>query len=225
MKDERNTGLFGLPIRPVKTKEELENLLNPKREQERKPKIDGFTYIPELNLYVADEISMLGDDWYACKAQLNANGSRMLTPAEFWIYYDYCVKNQPRIVENSFKDMNKEEWLDAVVENERELIVSPDISSDMKEYSFGTRYDDVIISKRGYFDREEISAPLGLPYVIKEKGTFGYLGINFNDLPKGVCRSTHGGYYIKAGPTIYLQYPHLRLRHYSIGVRECKEKN
>ena len=72
-----NKGLFGLPIRPVETEEELERLLNPKKKtNEEEPK--NFTYIPKLNLLVADSVSMLGKSWYDCKIELENKGSRML---------------------------------------------------------------------------------------------------------------------------------------------------
>ena len=51
------------------------------------PKLDGFIYVPSIDIYVAKERSFVGEDfkydWERCHKELNAQGRFMPTPHQF----------------------------------------------------------------------------------------------------------------------------------------------
>ncbi len=176
MEDDHETGLFGIKIR-MPTPQELEDLLHPKKKGEEKPV--SFTYVPELNLSVADEVSMFRKGWYESKLELQKRGSRMLTPAEFWTYYSYCTKNKPEILEKSLHNFLQDEWLDAFVENKK-VVIGPHVNFDQENQkgytcSGGTTYSEIFLPEKGRFDFTDIHAGTGTPSSLKSNGAFSYL--------------------------------------------------
>ena len=178
---------FGRPLK-APTKEDLERILNQKNKSEsgngfNTNDLKNFTYVPELKLYVANEISMLKEKWYSCKKKLKEKGSRMLTPVEFWIYYDYCAKNKPDLFEKFFKSYCEDEWLDALMitanrcwGSRKKLILGSEVEG--VTVSGGMIYNKQITKKQGRFERKDINAETGLPNIIKENGEFFYDDLN-----------------------------------------------
>ncbi|MFZ5955778.1 MAG: hypothetical protein ACOYT4_05110 [Nanoarchaeota archaeon] len=88
----------------------------PKNPQE----LEGFIYIPSINLYVAKERSLNGKNWNEAHEELQKQGNRMLIIPEFWKFIDYLKNEYPdraeaqKILEDIFKVGNwRAEWLDA----------------------------------------------------------------------------------------------------------------
>jgi hypothetical protein len=112
-------------------KKNLESRVNGTKSPQRS-KIRGFEYVPKLGLYVADNLTFLGNPlpgdfaivakyapkefpalaehrrgleattYYGLKHELKKTGARMLTPKEWWIYYDHCIKKKPDMVKRLF---------------------------------------------------------------------------------------------------------------------------
>jgi len=75
-------------------------------------KNDGWEYIPSLNLYVSDAVVNKGKSFLTCNKMTTLGKSLMLTPPQFWEYYDHCVDNRPDIIEKLKRDTN--EYLNGV---------------------------------------------------------------------------------------------------------------
>ena len=91
------------------------------------PNLDGFIYVPSINLYVAKERSLHGSNWDQAHQRLQADRKRMLTIPEFWNFVNYLKtgyqdKNEAnRILDDIFKIGTwRAEWLDAHFEKRGE---------------------------------------------------------------------------------------------------------
>ncbi len=228
--DDKNTGLFGIPIKKP-TPKELEELLNPpKKEIKRK---EGFMYIPKLRLWVADEVSMGGENWHGCNYILHKKGSQMLTPAEFWIYYDYCAENREDIIRELKLNSKKEEWLNAIVNGKNELVINPYTGGGMWNYTGGDTYDDYPLKylkqpqyrisnhETKYFERKDVHPKTGLPMRLGEKGEYIFW-----------CNEERNCAVVR-GSDLFDKHPHnfflslvynLGEGNGRIGVRECRKK-
>jgi len=87
------------------------------------PSINGFVYVPSINLYVAKERSLHEKNWNQAHEELQKQGNQMLTIPDFWKFVDYLKngysdKNEAqRILDNLFKVGKwRAEWLDASFE-------------------------------------------------------------------------------------------------------------
>ena len=98
----------------------------------------------------------------------------MLTPAQFWPYYDHCLAYREDIVENSFHDYNGDEWMDALVLEGILLLIHPRAgSSYLGAYEAQEKYDlGAQLEKR--FRREQASAQHGLPTHFDPRGEWDY---------------------------------------------------
>ncbi len=79
------------------------------------PNLDGFIYVPTVNLYVAREKSFLGENWFDCHKGLLGENSRMLTIPEFVEFLKYTKVNHKDIYDDitEVKSPWRAEWLDA----------------------------------------------------------------------------------------------------------------
>jgi len=53
------------------------------------PSLDGYIYVPPINLYVAKEKTLHGKDWYQTHKELHKQGLQMLTIPEFIKFIKY----------------------------------------------------------------------------------------------------------------------------------------
>ena len=158
---------------------------------------EGFSFVSELGLFVADDFTLPPMLYRQSRLVLRERGARTLTPAEFWRYYDFCMKERPNILQQA-KERGQFEYLDAVTYTswEREggglcLIVHPEILSVKSEYKGGTVYrsvnpeggeipicerDDETSKQIGRFRREDVNPDTGLPRALGGEGEFAYIG-------------------------------------------------
>ena len=117
------TEIFG-----VNTKEAYERVLAgaDKNQSVAKPKINpdvqhlnGFIYVPSIELYVAKERTLLGKDWFECHKELQSDRKRMPTIPEFIEFLKYLRLNPSDENIKIYKDITevreplRAEWIDA----------------------------------------------------------------------------------------------------------------
>ncbi len=239
MTDEKKnsgTNAFGGPLpyqTPEEIKKNIENILayEKRKEEHKEHTLEGFTYVPELQAHVADELSIYGKNWFECKKELFYRNSRMLTPAEFWIYTIYYTQNKPQKVKSIFKETERE-WLDGLVENKKDLIVRAEIQGpsgnfhipSSGQYTWSSvpadRYPDVVPQTQGEFD--DVDLKTGLPSLIKHQGTFDYF-FQYRGLELTTNALTIGFYFSKKKLRLDIANPYDAVR--IIGVREVKRLN
>ncbi|MDO8623377.1 MAG: hypothetical protein Q7R52_03955 [archaeon] len=103
-----------------KEKKKVSNLIiNPKIQS-----LDGFIYVPSINLYVAEEKTCLGKNWFECHEKLQKEKMRMLTISEFLEFLKYTEKNHSEIYNKITKivEPSRTEWLDAFLKKEGEYL-------------------------------------------------------------------------------------------------------
>ncbi len=76
---------------------------------------NGFVYVEPIKLWVAEERSLLGKNFYECQEALHSQNQKMLTMPEFVGFLKYTKQNHPDIYHEITKDRSKwkAEWLDA----------------------------------------------------------------------------------------------------------------
>jgi curved DNA-binding protein CbpA len=86
--------------------------------------LNGFIYVPSINIYVAKERTLYGKDWNQCHEELGKQGLRMPTLHEFFSFIDYLKtsyqnrKEAEAILDDVLKaEKWGAEWLDAYFEN------------------------------------------------------------------------------------------------------------
>lgn len=193
--------------------------------------IEGFVLVPELNLNVAEHILRIDDriraaaenvmdltlekvmeltikegyladlTWYQAKELLSLLGSRMLTPTEFWKFYDYCLERRPEIIEKSFF---YSEWLDGIIKDKKYLITnSCEQEIDIEQEDF-------------WFDRQHINEKTGLPSKrtdIENKGRWKWQFFPAGEMEtRYLCRSLYTIEIIRADYTAS-----------TLGVREVRD--
>ena len=153
------------------------------------PRLEGFTFIPSLGFYVADEVRYSMHDWHSVKEKLEEVGSFMLTPSQFWEYYEHCAKNRRNIFHNAFENEDREH-LDAFLTNHGDVYVGSRwdkrfnnrarlIKSDR---TFSQRY----LIESGRFNPVDIDLESGLPdKVDPRKGLYRYKKPNVSEAPYG----------------------------------------
>tara|TARA_Y100000034_G_scaffold136135_1_gene210998 strand:+ start:1636 stop:2292 length:657 start_codon:yes stop_codon:yes gene_type:complete len=181
-----------------------------------KGEIDGFSYVPNLGFYVADRTSWDSINWYKCKEIMKARNSFMLTPADFWKYYDFVSENRVDIV-GDMKESFENEWLDALVIDRRHLLVTPEFSPGDKSYIGGTEYRESVPLDSGSFDPINASKETGLPavfYADEDQGDFLFKP-NYSSEITGIVREGGNKIRLNAHITASDTHPYR-------GVRECK---
>ncbi|MAG52492.1 MAG: hypothetical protein CMH62_00845 [Nanoarchaeota archaeon] len=177
-------------------------------------------YIPSIGLHVSEKVYYENNDksWLDWKLWLRERASAMLTPVEFWKFYEYCLENREDIVE----DMNiNTEYLNAVA--------MPGVGGLSKDLKDKNLVDGLLLEKggirnclysNGNFDFEDIHRVDGLPARLKDSvGDFRYRTID-GWTEKGLIRNGRGKY----GGFGFCFDLSLRslCANVSIGVRECK---
>ncbi len=77
--------------------------------------LDGFEYIPSINLYVARGKKFYGESWFECDEKLQKNGERMITLPEFIEFLKYTKTNLPEIYKEitEVRSPWRAEWINA----------------------------------------------------------------------------------------------------------------
>ena len=77
--------------------------------------MEGFVYVPSINLYVAKGKKFHNKNWSESHKELQKNGEKMLTPYEFVEFLKYAKSNNKEIYDEITGVRNhwREEWLDA----------------------------------------------------------------------------------------------------------------
>ncbi len=86
-----------------------------------------FVYVPSINLYVAKEKKLHGENWFNSNRKLQANRERMLNVPEFVEFLKYSKDNFPEVYEEitGLRNPVRAEWLDADFKmKNRELYVN-----------------------------------------------------------------------------------------------------
>lgn len=104
-------------------------------------------------------------NWFEAKVILKHLGSRMLTLAEFWKFYSYCLEKRPDIIEESLEDKNACEWFDTLV-NKNKIITNANTVKKGSGYSYreGREEECKFIRKTKWFafDKNDVNE-CGLP--------------------------------------------------------------
>lgn len=160
------------------------------RREDNKLVIDGgFLYIPRLNAYVGKHTIVADDrkreaarlidfkasddghlthiNWHEAKKIVENLGSRMLKPAEFWVFYDY-IREKDILCDTLGKRCGGE-WLDA--------LVSP---------------DEMTPSEDGVFNIGDINRETGLPnrldgfecLYVSPKSDLSTVSFHYKDSPR-----------------------------------------
>ena len=173
--------------------------------------IEGFTFIPDLGFYVADETSMHDENLYNCLRELDEKRSWMMTPVEFWKYYDFCMKNRMDIIE-SVKDWNGGEWLNGIMGDYERLVVG---YGKMRGEA-AKEYKVLVPRSYGGFDRKDIDPELGLPKVVhKDIHNREWRYKSPDSFETGICRLWEDCHILSLASSPRDSYQ-------SVGVRECK---
>ncbi len=82
---------------------------------ETKSSDSDFIYVPSINLYVAKEKTLFGENWNECQEELHSKNQRMPTIPEFKEFLKYTKENHPDIYKEitEIKSSWRAEWLDA----------------------------------------------------------------------------------------------------------------
>jgi hypothetical protein len=132
---------------------------NPDLEAAVAKEVPGFTYIPGLRLYVKDTPIKLSDkSFWTAREAVTQEGGQILTPREFWVYYDYCQSKDK--VHELILSHNSFEWLDAIIPHDDSMIVRPE-----SESITGKTYKPILIGSGG-FERAFVDKESGLPTAV-----------------------------------------------------------
>jgi hypothetical protein len=95
-------------------KENIENKVNNPIVLSNEEK-GNYIYVPSINLYVAKERTLNGQDWFECHKELQANNKRMLIMPEFIEFLKYSKTNFPDVYNEmtEVRDPSRREWIDA----------------------------------------------------------------------------------------------------------------
>ncbi|MBU2612609.1 MAG: hypothetical protein KKB62_02725, partial [Nanoarchaeota archaeon] len=77
--------------------------------------MEGFVYVPSINLYVAKEKKFHRKNWFEAHKLLQKEGEKMLTPYEFVEFLKYAKINEENVYNEitKLKSPWRAEWLDA----------------------------------------------------------------------------------------------------------------
>jgi hypothetical protein len=128
----------------------------------------GMVFVDELGFWVSKNITYCDHSYLSCKTIAEELGAKILTPAEWWIFYDKC---------KSLIQPGMHEWLDAIVLQGEHLVVAPD-EIDPENYLLykgGTQFHVPHLRGNGRFDREDIDASYGMPAKLTVSGLYEYV--------------------------------------------------
>lgn len=125
----------------------------------------GFRYIPAIELYVSMSVSHKNKSWNECKEYVSTHqGTTLLTPLQFWCFYDYVAKHEPDALEDMFASADSDEWLDATAKKTG--------SGKARLYAKGEQMHAP--TKRGMcFNRSDVSK-LGFPHKKARRGDWRF---------------------------------------------------
>lgn len=164
------------------------------------------TYIPALDLWVSDELAFPDLCYTKAKEYLKERGTRMLTPAEWWVYHEYCLQN------NTCGCTANEEYLDAVVDK-RSIMIAPELCG--LKWSKGRLYRDIVPRKGGFFGSSDLHES-GIPRQVKNDKSLPYW-FSRTDLELRVVTVHLGCNGICLNATIPTNFQNTKYT----GVREC----
>jgi hypothetical protein len=133
---------------------------------------DGFTYVPILKMMVADNLQDFGYSWMDIKKKFSEQNIHMLTPEEWWVYYEFCMKERPDLKDG----FRYSEFLDAIAYEEDEICIAPEYKNG--DVDGGTSFDLQIVEP-GYFDPEDIDPVTGLPKQLTDGAEWYFTGIKY----------------------------------------------
>jgi len=123
--------------------------------------LKDYEYIPALKAYVASKISFEGKSWREHKFSEPFRGFSMLTPREFFIFYDHCKENRPDIIENikSMEEGRTYEYLSCLLDHkDKKYIINLKIDSKKKVVG-----EKIMLTEGGSLFRREDINEHGLP--------------------------------------------------------------
>jgi len=156
--------------------EELETL------KKNAPMIRGFDYVETLGFYVAKELKERSyeENWFKVKEFFKKKSSFLLTPAQMWLYWDYCKEK------GEYESFEKDsEWMNVIVELSN-IIVNPGVTNG--SFHSGRRLRKVLPVKGRRFGRNEVSKVSGLPLLNRVKGEDYELIRTSNTVPNTIVR-------------------------------------
>jgi len=126
------------------------------------PYIDGYEYISKIGFYVSDKLTMIGYSWRKCYDGLHEKGSIMLTPEQWWKYYNYCESVRPDI----FNGLETYEFVDVIAYKEIDSTIMEINSLTGKE----TKTLKGPVTKELLFNLDDLDEKTGLPKQSNEEG-------------------------------------------------------
>ncbi|MFA5084556.1 MAG: hypothetical protein WC475_04240 [Candidatus Paceibacterota bacterium] len=208
----------------LKEREKQENQIPQKSQtQINAPNLDGFIYVPSVDLYFQKEKQFNGSTWVQADKELRRQNLRMPTIEEFRQFLIYLKQNQSnkngRIYEDIIeaKGISHAEWLEAFFEKR-----TKHLRSEMYMYYTGgfhsEKLEDCLMKKNGYgVDIDEWlndATKQGLPKPNIKKGSLYYLSPQNN---------TVAGFHITSGEAILNCHMNPSISDVSIGVRGVLE--
>lgn len=106
------------PELELPTREELEEQV-----QETPAQLEGFIYVPSINLYVAKERTLQNSNWYKTHEELHKQGQSMPTIPQFIAFINYLRAHPSQENTRIYNDIAevrapwRAEWLDAKFED------------------------------------------------------------------------------------------------------------
>jgi hypothetical protein len=158
-------------------------IVEPDTNPEAKSNLNGYIYVPSINLYIAEEKILFGKDFYATQELLHKGNLRMPTIPEFVEFLKYVKINNKNIYNEitEVRDPWRAEWLDADFKVE---------GKDLVVYYHVFDKTGKIIKKKEILDRETLMSAetpgisleswlknptkQGLPTSKTKKGNFYY---------------------------------------------------
>ncbi len=131
--------------------------------------LDNFIYVPSLKLYVAENKTLFGKNWFESDKKLQSNGERMLTPLEFVEFLKYTRINFPKIYEDitTIRSPWRAEWINADFKvKDNKLYINSEILDR------NTLMEDKRISLEDYLNKNH--TPQGLPNKNVKSGDLYY---------------------------------------------------
>jgi hypothetical protein len=182
---------------------------NPEVSLDAKP--SNTIYVPSIDLYVSENIEMQAVGFWDAREKLKEIGARILTPAQWWKFYDYCEQNCPDLIEDFEIDLG--EWLNLYVSNEQKVAyeIAPDSVSKMQKKIY-------LPNEAADFNREHINSETGMPDAFTSGGDW-YFSMSGADTALARCCFQHQ--VNTKGEFVFLD---VKESHMYVGVRLCYRK-
>jgi hypothetical protein len=146
---------------------------NPNLEEEIKKStldfldLSSFVFVPELGSYVSDNITMYNATFIEIKKTAEQLGAFLLTPAQWWGFYDYCIIHRNDVYHTSIINPEYQEYLDAYVEDDIEsMVVESHVAGDKL---VGRKIDKCLPRQVGGFNRADVNPWTGIPEKVYPK--------------------------------------------------------